>query len=89
MLLETKVPILVTGYTQFDMDRDIEWVNKTVGGEMDMLLTPGENRFRSLRWDINDLDPQDISCGNWGIWGFRGKRYVVRESDFRDDANIV
>jgi len=45
-----------------------------VGGEMDLLMEPGENRFRSLRWDLNDLDPQDISCGNWGIWGFRGKR---------------
>ena len=89
MLLETKVPILVTGYTQFDMDRDIEWVNKTVGGEMDMLLQPGENRFRSLRWDINDLDPHDISCGNWGVWGFRGKRYVVRETVEREDANIA
>lgn len=78
LLLETKVPIFVTGYTQFDMDRDIEWVNKTVGGEVDLLMTPGENRFRSLRWDINDLDPQDISCGNWGIWGFRGKRYALQ-----------
>lgn len=76
MLLETKVPILVTGYTPFDMQRDIDWVKKTVGGEMDMLLEPGENRFRSLRWDLNDRDPQDISCGNWGVWGFRGKRLV-------------
>jgi len=77
MLLETKVPILVTGYTPFDMQRDIDWVKKTVGGEMDMLLEPGENRFRSLRWDLNDRDPQDISCGNWGVWGFRGKRLVI------------
>jgi splicing suppressor protein 51 len=74
-LLETKVPILVTGYTQYDMERDIEWVKETVGGEMDLLLEPGENRFRSLRWDLNDFDPQDISCGNWGVWAFRGKRY--------------
>jgi len=76
-LLETKVPILVTGYTQYDMERDIAWVKKTVGGEMDMLMHPGENRFRSLRWDLNDLDPQDISCGNWGVWAFRGKRFVI------------
>jgi splicing suppressor protein 51 len=75
-LLETKVPILVTGYTQYDMERDIDWVKKTVGGEMDILMKPGENRFRSLRWDLNDLDPQDVSCGNWGVWAFRGKRLV-------------
>ncbi|KAI0530139.1 putative mRNA processing protein [Xylaria digitata] len=75
LLLETKAPILVTGYTQHDMERDIAWVNKTCHGEFDMLMEPGENIFRSLRWDLNDLDPQDISCGNWGVWAFRGKRY--------------
>ncbi|KAK2630368.1 hypothetical protein QTJ16_001188 [Diplocarpon rosae] len=80
-LLETKVPILVTGYTQFDMERDIDWVKKKVGGEMDMLMEPGENRFRSLRWDLNDLDPQDITCGNWGVWAFRGKRYETTRKE--------
>ena len=76
-LLETKLPIICTGYTEYDMQRDIKWVKEKVGGEMDMLMEPGENRFRSLRWDLNDLDPGDISCGNWGIWAFRGKRYVL------------
>jgi len=75
-LLETKVPVIVTGYTQYDMQRDIDWVKETNGGEMDMLMEPGENTFRSMRWDLNDFDPQDISCGNWGVWAFRGKRYV-------------
>src|SRR2546423_783850 len=46
-LLETKVPVLVTGYTQYDMERDIDWLKKTAGGEMDILMEPGENRFRS------------------------------------------
>lgn len=76
LLLETKAPIIVTGYTQLDMERDIAWVDKTCRGEFDMLMDPGENIFRSQRWDLNDLDPQDISCGNWGVWAFRGKRYV-------------
>lgn len=58
------------------MERDRKWVEEKVGGEVDLLMEPGENRFRSLRWDLNDLDPQDISCGNWGIWAFRGKRLV-------------
>ncbi|KAH6693662.1 MSS51 protein [Plectosphaerella plurivora] len=82
-LLETKVPIIATGYTQFDMERDIEWVRKTAAGEFDILLEPGENLFRSLRWDINDLDPQDVSCGNWGVWAFRGKRY---ETTLKEDS---
>ncbi|KAI9771417.1 MAG: translational activator for mitochondrial COX1 [Candelina submexicana] len=76
-LLETKVPILITGYTQWDMQRDLKWVEEKMAGEVDVLMEPGENRFRSLRWDLNDLDPQDISCGNWGIWAFRGKRYLL------------
>ena len=76
-LLETKVPIICTGYTEWDMERDRKWVEEQAGGEMDVLMSPGENKFRSLRWDLNDLDPQDISCGNWGVWAFRGKRYVV------------
>lgn len=75
LLLETKVPIICTGYTEFDMQRDIDFVTKTVGGEMDILLEPGENRFRSLKWDLNDNEVQDISAGNWGVWAFRGKRY--------------
>jgi hypothetical protein len=74
-LLQTKVPILCTGYTQWDMERDIQWIQDKCAGEFDILLEPGENRFRSLRWDLNDLDPHDVSCGNWGVWSFRGKRY--------------
>lgn len=75
-LLETKVPIICTGYTEWDMERDWRWVMEKCAGEVDLLMEPGENIFRSLRWDLNDLDPQDISCGNWGVWAFRGKRYV-------------
>lgn len=71
------MPVLCTGYTEWDMNRDIEWVQEKVGAEVDILMEPGENKFRSLKWDLNDLDPTDISCGNWGVWSFRGKRYVV------------
>ncbi|KAK7951706.1 uncharacterized protein PG986_007434 [Apiospora aurea] len=75
LLLETKAPIIATGYTQYDMERDIEWVNKACSGEYDLLMEPGRNTFSSQRWDLNDLDPQDVTCGNWGVWAFRGKRY--------------
>ncbi|EWG44184.1 hypothetical protein FVEG_05339 [Fusarium verticillioides 7600] len=81
LLLETKIPVISTGYTQFDMERDVEWVNKKSKGEFDILLQPGENVFRSLRWDLNDMDPQDVSCGNWGVWAFRGKRYETATRD--------
>ncbi|KAL8718343.1 MAG: hypothetical protein Q9225_004502 [Loekoesia sp. 1 TL-2023] len=75
-LLETKVPVICTGYTDWDMQRDKKWVEEKMAGEVDMLLEPGENIFRSLRWDLNDMDPGDLSCGNWGVWAFRGKRHV-------------
>ncbi|KAK1080459.1 translational activator for mitochondrial COX1 [Friedmanniomyces endolithicus] len=78
-LLETKVPVLCTGYTEFDMERDIAWVKEQAKGEADLLMQAGENRFRSLRWDLNDADPGDVSCGNWGVWAFRGKRYEADE----------
>lgn len=78
-LLETKVPVICTGYTEYDMERDIAWVKKESRGEADLILRPGENRFRSLRWEVNDLDTRDVSAGNWGVWGFRGKRYEADE----------
>ncbi|OCL08557.1 mRNA processing protein, partial [Glonium stellatum] len=81
LLLETKVPILATGYTDWDMQRDLQWVQEKMAGEVDLLMEPGENKFRSLRWDLNDLDPQDISCGNWGLWAFRGKRYETTRQE--------
>ncbi|KAH8673672.1 zinc-finger of mitochondrial splicing suppressor 51-domain-containing protein [Xylariales sp. PMI_506] len=81
LLLETKAPIIATGYTQYDMERDIDWVSQTCRGEFDILLEPGENTFRSLRWDLNDQDPQDVTCGNWGVWAFRGKRYETTRKD--------
>jgi len=90
LLLETKAPIIATGYTQADMERDIEWVNKSARGEFDILLEPGENTFRSLRWDLNDMDPQDISAGNWGVWAFRGKRYaLIHHSKLVHTANAL
>ena len=88
-LLETKVPIICTGYTEWDMDRDRKWVEEKVGGEVDLLMEPGENRFRSLRWDLNDLDPSDISCGNWGVWAFRGKRFVYAKTLLRQYVTLT
>ena len=80
-LLETKCPIICTGYTDWDMQRDRRWVDETMGGEVDLLMEPGENIFRSLRWDINDYDPTDVSCANWGVWAFRGKRYEAQTKE--------
>lgn len=53
-LLETKVPVLCTGYTEMDLSRDVDWVKRKCEGEFDVLLEPQENRFKSLRWDMNE-----------------------------------
>jgi splicing suppressor protein 51 len=81
LLLETKCPIIATGYSPFDVDQDVEHLNKRFGTEMDMLLEPGENLFRSLRWDLNDLDPHDVTSSNWGVYAFRGKRYETTKKE--------
>jgi splicing suppressor protein 51 len=81
MLLDTKCAVFATGYTEFDMKRDYEFIQETAGGEVDLLMEPGENRFRSLRWEMNDNEVQDISAGNWGVWGFRGKRYEAQSKE--------
>lgn len=56
LLLEMKVLIISIGYMQFDMEWDVEWVNKIFKGEFDVFLELGENMFCSLRWDLNDMD---------------------------------
>ena len=88
-LLETKVPIIATGYTEWDMERDRKWVEEKMGGELDVLMKPGENKFRSLRWDLNDYDPADLSCGNWGVWAFRGKRYAFFIALSQSDTELT
>ncbi|KAH7406907.1 zinc-finger of mitochondrial splicing suppressor 51-domain-containing protein [Phaeosphaeria sp. MPI-PUGE-AT-0046c] len=86
LLLETKCPIIATGYSPWDMQQDMDLLNKRFGNEMDVLLEPGENLFRSLRWDLNDLDPHDATCSNWGVYAFRGKRYETAKKE--DDAEV-
>ena len=74
-LLQTKVPIFCTGYSRADMMRDWDWVQEQSKGEVDLLMRPIESRFRSLRCEVDDRATSEIDAGNWGVWGFRGKRY--------------
>ncbi|KAH7128810.1 zinc-finger of mitochondrial splicing suppressor 51-domain-containing protein [Dendryphion nanum] len=81
LLLETKCPIIATGYSPWDMQQDIDHLKKRYGNEMDFLMEPGENLFRSLKWDLNDMDPHDVNASNWGLYAFRGKRYETTKKD--------
>lgn len=66
MLLETKVPVIATGYTEADLTRDVDWVHEKCKGEFDVLLEPGDNRFKSMRWDINEYV---VLVRGWWGWG--------------------
>ncbi|KAF2715676.1 hypothetical protein K504DRAFT_422684 [Pleomassaria siparia CBS 279.74] len=87
LLLETKCPVIATGYSPADVLQDVTHLQERYGNEMDILLEPGENRFRSLRWDLNDLDPHDITCSNWGLYAFRGKRYETTKKEEKEEVH--
>ena len=81
LLLATKCPIFVTGFSPTDVERDIKSMSHAPGvaGEFDWVITPGENAFGSEKWEVADFDPRVMVKTNWGIWGIRGKRRDVRE----------
>ena len=81
LLLATKCPIFVTGFSPADVERDIKSMSRVPGvaGEFDWVITPGENGFGSEKWEVADFDPRVMVKTNWGIWGIRGKRRDVRE----------
>ncbi|KAI0050895.1 hypothetical protein FA95DRAFT_1555157 [Auriscalpium vulgare] len=81
LLLATKCPIFVTGFSPADVERDVKSLATAPGvaGEFDWVITPGENAFGSDKWEVADFDPRVMVKTNWGVWGMRGKRRDVRE----------
>lgn len=79
-LLETKCAVFATGFDEEDVNRDIKAFEQ-YQMEYDWILKPGENRFRSLKRDVNLEDVRQQIFANWGIWGFRGKRYEVTHEE--------
>ncbi len=81
LLLATKCPIFVTGFSPTDVERDVKSMSNArgVAGEFDWVITPGENAFGSEKWEVADFDPRVMVKANWGVWGIRGKRRDVRE----------
>ena len=80
-ILETKCPLFLTSFSPADMERDVRSLDGCdgVSGEFDWILTPGDNPFKSERWEVNDFDPRVLIKRNWGIWGIRGKRRDIQE----------
>ncbi|KAF7793095.1 hypothetical protein EIP86_004202 [Pleurotus ostreatoroseus] len=81
LLLATKCPIFVTGFSPADVDRDVKSLSTApeVAGEFDWVVTPGPNAFGSEKWEVADFDPRVMVKTNWGVWGIRGKRRDVKE----------
>ncbi|CAB5215012.1 unnamed protein product [Rhizophagus irregularis] len=84
-LLQTKCAIFITGFDQEDLHSEVSAIEeKGEKGEyeLDWLLRPGENVFKSMK---RDIDLKDVRVGvwtNWGIFGIRGKKYdVIIEGD--------
>ncbi|KAI0831472.1 zinc-finger of mitochondrial splicing suppressor 51-domain-containing protein [Trametes gibbosa] len=81
LLLASKCPIFVTGFSPADVERDVKSLSVApeVAGEFDWVVTPGPNAFGSEKWEVADFDPRVMVKTNWGVWGIRGKRRDVRE----------
>ncbi|CCL99340.1 uncharacterized protein FIBRA_01358 [Fibroporia radiculosa] len=81
LLLASKCPIFVTGFSPADVERDVKSLSTApdVAGEFDWVVTPGPNAFGSEKWEVADFDPRVMVKTNWGVWGIRGKRRDVRE----------
>ena len=83
-LLATKCPIFVTGFSPADVERDVKSLSNAPGvaGEFDWVITPGENEFGSIKWEVADFDPRVMVKTNWGVWGIRGKTREIREKSW-------
>lgn len=80
LLLETKCPIFITGYDDADLSQDAEILKSNYKDDLDWLLHPSENPFRSLKADLNLQDVRLTLQANHGIMAVRGKRYEVASS---------
>ncbi|KAJ2360927.1 translational activator for mitochondrial COX1, partial [Coemansia sp. RSA 2611] len=77
-LLETKCAVFATGFHERDMRTDVAALKEDFGEQMDWLLEPRENPFASLKRDFGVRNLREWAISNWGIYGFRGKRYEVQ-----------
>ncbi|QPG74380.1 translational activator for mitochondrial COX1 [Brettanomyces nanus] len=74
-LLESKCAIFSTAYHKQNIDSDYHWLIDNFGKDLDILMEKTKNSFGSTKWELNDLNPQEVFQFNQRLFGFRGKRY--------------
>jgi len=81
MLLASKCPIFVSGFSPTDVERDVRSLSTAheVAGQFEWVITPGPNTFGSEKWEVADFDPRVMVKTNWGIWCIKGKGRDIRE----------
>jgi len=84
MLLASKCPIFVTGFSPADVERDVRSLTTAPGvaDEFEWVVTPGPNPFSSEKWEVAEFDPRIMVKTNWGIWAIRGKSRDIQERSF-------
>jgi len=78
-LLDTKCAIFTTGFNKTDIVNDMNLLQNKFNSEIDVLMNPIENIFKSTKWELNDFNPQEVYQFNMYVAGFRGKRYHTTE----------
>jgi splicing suppressor protein 51 len=86
LLLESKCPIFVTGFSPTDVERDVRSLSEApdVAGQFEWVVMPGPNTFSSEKWEISDFDPRVMIKANWGIWAIRGRSKDIQERSMLD-----
>lgn len=74
-LLESKCAVYVTGYHDQNVDTNLAILNDKYTQDMDIVFEKANNIFGSTKWELNDLNPQEVFQYNQKLFGFRGKRY--------------
>ena len=63
--------MILTSHDAADCARDTEALCKQQN-RFAWLLHPETNRFRSLRFDINPIDPRHMISTNWAVTAIQG-----------------
>lgn len=74
-LLESKCPVIVTSYHKENLNSNYNLLIDNFAKETDILIDPSKNVYGSTKWELNDLDPQEVFQYNQQFFVFRGKRY--------------